>query len=148
MTIISEVARAERWLYTILSQDGTVSGIVAGRIFAFAAPQTISTWPIVVYTMLSGGEDVRGTGATRIMAAPLFLVKAITQGASLAALQTLVDRIDTLLHGQKGGTADATIQYCVRERPFRLATVEEPGNTLYQHLGGEYRIGVSPLVNP
>ena len=98
--------------------------------------------------MLSPGEDVRGTGATRIMARPLYLIKAVTQGGSVMALQTLVDRIDSLLHGLKGGTADATIQSCVRERPFRMTTVEDPGNTVYQHLGGEYRLQVSPLVNP
>lgn len=148
MTIISEIARIERWLYQILSGDGTVAGIVGTRIFSGVIPQTISTWPCIVYLPLSPGEDVRGPGATRIWAAPLYLVKAVTQGGSVAALQTLVDRIDTLLHGQKGGTADAVIQFAIRERPFRMTTIEEPGNTVYQHLGGEYRIAASPVVNP
>lgn len=147
MTVISEITRIEKWIYGLLSGDGTIAGIVGTRIYAGIAPAS-ATFPCIVYLPLSAGEDVRGPGATRIWAAPLYLVKAITQGGSVAALQTLVDRIDALLHGQKGGTADATIQYCVRERPFRMTTVEAPGNTVYQHLGGEYRVAASPLVNP
>lgn len=147
MTVISEITRIERWLHQILSGDGTVAGIVGTRIYAGIAPAS-ATFPYIVYLPLSPGEDVRGTGTTRIWAAPLYLVKAVTQGGSVAALQTLCDRIDTLLHGQPGGTADATIQFSIRERPFRMTTVEEPGNTVYQHLGGEYRIAASPLVNP
>jgi hypothetical protein len=147
MTLIAELTRVEKWLYQTLTGDGTVAGIVGTRCYAGIAPQT-AAYPCIVYTNLSGGEDVRGTGRTRIMAAPLYLIKGVTQGGSVAALQTLVDRIDTLLNGQTGGTADAVIQFCIRERPFRMVTVEEPGNTVFQHLGGEYRFGVSPLVNP
>lgn len=148
MTVISEITRIEKWIFTLLSGDGTIAGIVGARIYAGIGPQENATYPYIVYLPLSPGEDMRGPGATRIWAAPLYLIKAVTKGNTVQGLQTLVDRIDTLFHGQKGGTADATIQYAIRERPFRMTTVEPPGNTVYQHLGGEYRIAASPLVNP
>jgi len=140
VSVISEPTRAERWLYLQLSSDPTIAGIVGTRIFANVAPQTVTTYPMVVFQLLGAAEDVRGSGPAIIWSKLTYLVKAITSGNSATSLQTLVDRIMTVLHTGKGGTADAAIDYCVRKRPFRLATVEN--NTQYQHLGGEFEIAV------
>jgi hypothetical protein len=148
MTASAELARIEKWIYTLLRQDGTVTSIVGDRIYTGIAP-TPSIVPYIVYYPLSPGEDTPGTGATRIWAQPLYLIKAVTTGNSVQPLQTLVDLIDTLFHGQKGGVADTTIHSSIRERPYRSTTVEPPGSAIvYQHLGGEYRIRAAPTVNP
>lgn len=148
MTVISELTRLERFIYQLLTGDGTVAGIIGTRCYAGIGPQSNATFPYVVYTMISPGEDARGAGATRIMARPLYLIEAVGMSGSVATLQTLADRMETLLQGIRGGTADATIQFCHREGPHRLTTVEPPGSTVYQHIGGRWRFGVSPLVNP
>lgn len=150
MTVISELPRIERWLYSVLSGDGTIASIVGTRIYAGVIPKTVSLvgQAAIVFLPLSAGEDTRGTGTTRIWTRPLYLVKAVIAAGSLASLQTLVDRIDTVLHGQQGATSGVTINSCVRERAFRMTTVEDPANTVYQHLGGEYRFAASALVNP
>jgi hypothetical protein len=140
VSVIAEPTRAERWLYLQLSSDPTIAGIVGTRIYANVAPQTVTTYPMVVFQMLGSAEDVRGSGPSIIWSKLTYLVKAITSGNSATSLQTLVDRIMTVLHTSKGGTADAAIDYCVRKRPFRMATVEN--NTQYQHLGGEFEIAV------
>lgn len=147
MTVISEMLRIEQWLYTIFTADGTITGIVGNRIYAGVAPKSLATYPYIVFVPLSPGEDVDGPGAIRIWAAPLYLVKAVTIGTA-QSLKTLVDRMEQLLQGARGGVADATIQFCKRERPHRMTTIEEPANTTYQHVGGEWRIAASPLVNP
>lgn len=147
MTVISEIARIERWIYTILSTDGTIAAAVNNRIYAGIAPQD-ATYPLITYTPLSPGEDVDGPGAVRIWSAPLYLIRVITTGGSIAAIQSIADRIEALFQGARGGISDATIQFCKRERGHRMTTMEPPGNTLYQFLGGEWRIAASPLVNP
>ena len=145
---VAEATRVERWIFTLLSQDGTIAGIIGNRVYAGIAPQTAQT-PYVVMTQLSPGEDTPAAGGGRIWARPLYLIKAVTKSNSATTLQVLADRMETLLQGQKGGTTDVSIHYCVRERGFRLTTVEPPGSgDIYQHVGGEWRIAVAPTVNP
>lgn len=140
MTVITEPTRAERWLHTMLSADATITGIVGTRIYANVMPQSVTTYPAIVFQLLGTADDLRGSGAAIIWSRLTYLVKAITEGNSATSLQTLVDRIMTVLHTAKGGTADAAIDYCVRKRPFRLMTVE--ANKQYQFLGGEFEIAV------
>lgn len=149
MTLLAELPRIERFIYQTLSGDATITGIVANRIYSGAIPQSVTLWPAIVYYPLSAGEDVRGPGPTRIWTAPLYLIKAVSQSASVATLQTLCDRIETLFHGLKGSAnGDTIIQFCLRERAFRMTTVEAPGNTIFAHLGGEFRFAASAAVNP
>lgn len=141
MSVIAPETRAERWLYLNLTGDATIAGIVGTRVYAGRAPKSVTTYPMIVFSPLSSGIEVYGNEAYVIWTKLTYLVKAITQGNSVTALQTLVDQIHTVLHAQHGATSDARIDYCKRVRPFRMTT--EEGDALYQHLGGEYELAVA-----
>lgn len=139
--VLNEVPRIQTWLRTVLLADATLNAAVGGRIYRGHAPQG-SQFPCVLYAMLSAGDDVRGSGPTRIWAKPLYVVKAVGEGNNLLALQTIADRIDVVLHGVTGGSSSGVrIDYCIRKRPFYFEDVQ-PANKVYQHLGGEYELGV------
>lgn len=141
MSVIAPETRCERWLYLQLTSDPTIAGIVGTRVYANVAPKSITTYPLIVFQPLGGAGEVYGNEAVVIWSKLTYLVKAITEGNSVAALQTLVDRMHTVLHAQHGATADARIDYCVRRRPFRMATQE--GDTQYQQLGAEYELAIA-----
>ena len=141
MSVIAPETRAERWLYLQLTSDPTIAGIVGTRVYANVAPKRTTTYPLIVLQPLGGAGEVYGNEAIVIWSKLTYLVKAITEGASVTALQTLVDRIHTVLHATHGATSDARIDYCVRRRPFRMATIE--GDVQFQQLGGEYELAVA-----
>lgn len=141
MSVIAPETRAERWLFLQLTSDPTLTGLVGSRVYANVAPKSVTNYPLVTFTLLAPAGEIYGNEATIIWSKLLYLVKAIGEGSSVTALQTVVDRIHTLLHAQHGATSDARIDYCVRRRPFRMATTE--GDKQYQHLGGEYELAVA-----
>lgn len=141
MSVIAPETRAERWLFLQLTSDPTIAGIVGTRVYANVAPKSITTYPLIVFQPLGGAGEVFGNEAFVIWSKLTYLVKAITEGNSVTSLQTLVDRIHTVLHAQHGATSDARIDYCIRRKPFRMATQE--GDKQYQMLGGEYELAVA-----
>lgn len=141
MAVIIETTRAERWLFLQLTSDPTIAGIVGGRVYAEVMPQSVTAYPAIAFQFLGAMDDLRGSGPAIVWSRLRYLVKAITTGNSSTSLQTLVDRIGTVLHTGKGGTADAAIDYCVRKRPFRLMTIEG-NNQPYQFLGFEFELAV------
>ncbi len=150
MTVISESVRAETWIYSTLTADTGAGGVnhattgVAGRIYAYMAPATATTYPQVIYNY-QGGADVMGVGPARVMNSMLYQVKVIgkSTGPVFSSIKVLADRIDTLLHAASGTTADSRILSCVREQS--ISYVEVSGSDVYSHLGGLYRIQVQPL---
>jgi len=139
MSVIYEPTRAERWLATKLGTDPILSGLIAGRIYAGVAPQGVAS-PFVTFTMLAAPSAVMGNGTTIVWQKLVYLVKAVTKGNSASSLQTIADRIVTVLHATRGGTSDAAIDYCIRLRPFRMETIEN--NERWQHLGCEVEMAV------
>jgi hypothetical protein len=137
--VINETTRAERWIRTILLSDPTIAGIVGARVYAEVAPSG-ATEPFVVMQFLGSPDAIYGNDNTIIWQKLAYIVKAITKGNSSSSLQTLVDRINTVLHAQRGGTADAAIDYCIRRKPFKM--VDPQGHDLYQHLGSEFELAV------
>ena len=135
-----ETARIRAWIYTTLTGDATLAGLIGARAYHGVAPAG-AQYPFVVFQMLSGGNDLIALGAIRIWAAPLFLIKAVCKGSSSGPVEPVANRIDQLLHAKSGTVANGAIWECVRERPFDLPTNED--GTVYQQLGGEWRIKAS-----
>lgn len=133
---MSETTTVETWLYSVLSNDVTLSGLVGGRIYGYVAPEG-ATFPLVIY-QFQGGRDVAGVGATRIMTSGVWVVKGVDCETSFTALKAIADRIDALLHKSSGSVADGQVLACVREEPFSL--VEVIDSVQYRHLGGMYRV--------
>lgn len=132
-----EITVAERWIYSVLAADGALTAAAPGGIHSELAPAG-TAYPFVVFQWM-GADDVYGTGATRIMVRPLYLVKAVGTGTSKIALETAARRVDALLH-QKSNITLATGEVLAshREAPFSLATLEN--GIQYRHLGGLYRL--------
>jgi hypothetical protein len=140
-TTVNEVPRLHTWIRTVLTADGTLNAAVGGRIYRGRMPQN-AAYPAVIYALLSAGDDVRGSGPTRIWWKPLYKVVAVGEGNNLLSLQTIADRIDVVLHGVVGGSSSGiAVDYCIRKRPFYLDEVEPP-NKVFQQLGGEFEFGV------
>ena len=134
-----ETARARAFIYTTLTSNATLTGLVGQRFYHAQAPAD-AQYPFVVFQLLSGGTDLRGIGMTRIWSAPLYLIKVITKGLSTGAIEPVVDAIDAALHGASGTVTNGEIVECFRERPFELP--DEQNGTMYIQMGGEYRIRV------
>jgi len=137
---MSETARVRAWIYTTLTTDPTLQGLIATRAFYAVAPAG-SQFPYVIFQMISPGNDLIALGAARIWANPLFRVKAVTKGGSTGAIEPIDNRIDALLHAKSGQVTNGVIWECVRERPYEQPEITD--GTLYQNLGGDYRIKAS-----
>lgn len=146
----SEIVVAETWLYETLNGDETLMGSDEGELGVTGVhsekPTKVGSTapepPYVVYSLASPGSDVMGATTQRIWSGLDYLVKAVGEGNSLAALNDIAARIDTLLHGKGGSpTGGGTVLSCVRVRPVSYA--EQLGNNrYYRHLGGIYRLEV------
>jgi hypothetical protein len=139
MTAIAASPRAERFIYGRLASDATVAGMVGTKIYSGTAPAS-ATVPYITYSNDGGGSLVYGNASTIIWNKVFYLVQAWTTGNSVTSLQTLVDRMLTLLHAERGATGDFAIDYCLFRRDFRMEEVEN--TTKYQRLGGVFELAV------
>lgn len=124
----AELITAMQWLYSRL-----IGGPVAARVFADVAPAG-SVWPTIVYSVQSPGADVTTIEGYRQIVNPLFLVRAVTIGASYVSLQAIAAYIDTRLHMQ---TAPG-LASCIRESAWSQA--QDKDGVSYRQLGGMYRL--------
>jgi hypothetical protein len=136
---MTQPTAAETWLYSKLSADATLLGLVSTRIYGYVAPPQ-TTYPLVIY-QYQAGHDVGGVSAVRIMSQEVYVVKAVGRDTSFSTLKPIAKRIDELLHRASGSTADGQVLACVREQPFRMVEVED--GIEYRYLGGIYRIFVA-----
>lgn len=132
---MSELLAVEQFLYSTLTSLTTGASALATGIYSHVAPEG-AVAPYIVFQR-QGGHDVNGVGSTRICTSELYTVKAIGD-VSFAALDSLVDAIDTLLHRSSGVATAGAIFSVVREAPFSLPTVED--GAIYYQRGGIYRI--------
>jgi hypothetical protein len=137
---VSETLIAERWLMSVLSNDATLTGLIAGRVYGYVAPD-VAGLPFVVFKYLDGADEI-GIGATRLHSTLLYTVEAVIEGESFVALETIVNRIDVLLHGNHDvAVTGGSLVECLRQRPVATAEVIE-GGVQYRHLGGIYQLRV------
>lgn len=141
---MSETFNAEQWLHGLLTGDdeeGGVNTLTGGRVYAYRAPGG-AEYPLVIYGY-QGGHDVRGVGATRIMASLVYQVKAIGRlsAVGFGAIEAIAERLDQLLQGASGSVVDGgLVLSCVREEPIAYPEIDGP--YVFSHLGGLYRLQV------
>lgn len=138
-----ELTRVDAWLFAKLTGDedlGEAVGWPEERpwVFPDVADDSVGADDqYVVYSVQDPGADARAVGSIRVMARPLYLVKAVAKTNSYEALRPAADRIDALLDGARNEIAgDGRLIACIRERAFRLPEGD------YRHLGGLYRVSV------
>lgn len=135
---MAETVAAEKWLYSVLAADATLTGAVSTRIYAYTAPES-ATFPLVLFGQQSA-TDLMGVGPYRIWANMLYVVRGVGETASMAGVQTIANRIDTVLHAASGSNVDGIVYACVRVQPFALS--ETISGRQFRHLGGIYRLFV------
>lgn len=132
---MSEIITADEWLYATLSGDATLIAAVGTRIYGHVAPNS-ATFPLIIFAPVDNPTDLMVVNAKRVWSDGTWQVKVVSETQSLAGLEAIADRIDTLLHRQSGSGVVA----CVRQGP--LSYIEIVDGVQYRHLGGLYRIQV------
>lgn len=136
---MAETLTVSKWLFSRLTSDSTLAALIGARVFFGIAPAGAAA-PYVVMELRSGGNDLLTLGAYRIWSDELWRVKSISKGASGLALESIVDRIDALLHNASATTADGSIWASVRETSDQ--TVIEDSGVFYSIISYDYRIKV------
>lgn len=134
---MSEVVRADAWLYGVLHGDATLLALVSD-VYADVAPEG-AAFPLVVSSLVDAG-DVLTINGIRILTEAVYQVKVVGQGPSYVSLEAAANRIDALLHKASGSVSGGVIYSCVRIEPVRYA--ETSGGQAFRHLGGLYEIQV------
>lgn len=134
----------QEWLNARLAGDAALRSILSvpsgqSRVAMGVAPSAWGAGPFVTFSPQVPMADVLGTGTARIMGAGEFLVRAGGQPTAWGAIKAAAKRIDALLHGATGTTADGEVIACVRMEDHFMQSEERPGEVFY-FLGGQYRV--------
>lgn len=131
----NELGLAETWLYSRLSGDAELVALVGDGIYQQYIPDD-GEYPAVLFAYQSG-RDIRGNGPRRYLTDVVYVVKVIGTGP-VSGLRGIAARIDAALNAQASGP----VAMCVRTQPLYFP--EREGDTVYQHLGGFYRLQLVP----
>lgn len=148
----------QEWINARLAGDATLRSILSvpagqSRVAMGVAPSAWGAGPFVTFSPQVPMADVFGTGSARIMGAGEWLVRAggmvatdkgtpsaiAAANARWGAVKAAAKRIDALLHGATGTTADGEVIACVRVEDHFMPSEERPGEVFY-FLGGQYRV--------
>lgn len=137
-------AAARRFIYSLVGPVLTSAGWtwtppgstnVRPRLAHGVAPEGMP-YPLVVFQMLSGGNDQITNNGNRIWSTPTYLVKAVAQGSSTDGIEATVQAIDNALHVSRGRVSGGLVLDCVRVRPHELPELTD--GKYYINAGGEY----------
>lgn len=134
MSDVIDVGRAMRAALLADAQLVAALGSSTG-VYPHPAPDG-AAYPFVTYQHLGSGDRAM-VGQLRAISSGAWLVRGIAQAHTFAAVETLADRIDAVLHDTRlvYGTTTADVS---RETVFSL---DDPGDgTRWVHLGGQYRV--------
>jgi hypothetical protein len=131
----NEIAEGLEFLKTKLV-DATLQGFAPGGVWPDMAPPGTTT-PFVIIANQSGTDTLTAT-AFRILARPVYQVKAVGPTTVQTAIRNAANRIDFLLARTNGATANSTIEACWRDGAFILS--ELVAGALWVNIGGFYRL--------
>lgn len=124
----------------LMTKLGAVSGVTGG-VHNTLRPQTGSSWPVIVFSVL-GGEDTEAFDGS----GPEFVdydVKVIAPASEQTGVGAIVDAVNTALHRQALTVSGHVHMQTMRVR--RLPTYPENSDgTVYIHRGATYRVWVTP----
>lgn len=136
----NELVAAERWLFSTLTGDATLTGIVGSRVYGHVVPPTAAR-PYVFYTKAAAADDYLTMEANRIWANFVYAVRIVNKTESYVSLEAGADAIEAALHRESGSNVSGVIVACVRQAPFDLIEIDQDGSQL-RGLGGLYRLFV------
>jgi hypothetical protein len=128
MTILN----ADRWLHTQLTTDSQLATALSGRIYIDIAPQD-TQYPLAIMTFVTA-RQVGNMSADRVMDDELWQIAIWTDKPSYIELESIADRIRSVIHKASGtGVVGA-----IYEGERRL--MEQDGDTVYKALILEFRL--------
>ena len=142
-----ETTRVEQWIFEQLADDSTVVANAGANVldatkagvYVPQAPEG-ALYPLVRYNLMAGTDSL-SMGTTRNMTDCVYQVLCVGQTESYQSLETLADRVDTLLTNPSDTTVDShVIIGSWREQVIKIP--ELVSGTHYRSLGGLYRIHV------
>jgi hypothetical protein len=125
------------WLMGILTGDAALMAAAPGGVWEDVAPEG-TAYPFIVFS-LQAPTDVNGLGGRRMWTNATYQVKGVDAGQSYTRLSPIADRLDVLLHRQRGAVSGGVVLSCTRDQPVRYSEFD-PATGVYKHLGGLYRI--------
>lgn len=132
------ILTADRFIYNILTADATLTTAVGARIYSEVAPEgTASPW-IVYQCQTPESRSIVGLGGVVIMIDEVYTVRAICQGNNYSTIETIANRIITLLHHKHGAVTSGYALACELMGTVKYPTVED--GIPYRHLGAMFRI--------
>ncbi len=144
MSVAVPTGTIARWLYSTLSGDPTLQGLLGGappatRIYERVMPEGAASYPVVIFAH-QADADVRPAGKQFVMVDALYQIKVVDKEESFAEeAEPVAAQVFALLDNQSGAASDGgLVLYCQRQRSFELDEVDE--GTSYRHLGAIYRI--------
>lgn len=142
--MIDELSIIDNWLYTTLTGDETLTGLVGTRVFDSLIPKQDDgepqPMPYIVFNLQAPGNDVIAVGNYRIYSHALYTVRAVNVGSGYGVVRSIVAGIDAALHNQRTTTEYGIVLNCHRERPLKLPPEQGAGEIIYWSAGGIYRI--------
>jgi hypothetical protein len=138
---IETAGLVEPWIYTTLSTDPTLIGLVGTRIENALGPLTAALILPKVHFQFISSRDVQSVSGDVIDTDSLYDVYAVGQGDSYASIKPIAERIHALLHRAQPTFPGGGSLTCARERILQQPDVVQ-GQT-FRHLGGTYRIRCS-----
>lgn len=140
---MNELARVEKWLYTYLSADATLSAGVGTRFYGPKA-KTGTLFPYITWNW-QGATDTNGNAAARLLNRALYQVKVVNKGGLNDTVAGIADRLDDLLKDVRAVTFN-DVQ--ISSRRTGSISYVEPGpdpETNFLHFGGIYSINVAAI---
>lgn len=139
---------AARIIYATLAADTTLAALHNGiveDIWAVDALAPASAYPFIAISVMEQSDHYYN-GRARAMTEQRILIRAIQQftsdGSYAGTLQTIADRIDTVLHNKclaiTEGVTTVGQASIWREQPYRERYID--GSIEYRHLGGIYNV--------
>ena len=144
---MNEIQRAEKWIYDKLSGAASVTAAVSTRIYGEAGAPERAAFPYALFNLQTGGNDVRGNNTVRLMSAPLFQIKIVTDGAPTSAVRTAVDALDDLFQEAVTEVSEGFVFSSRREFPIKYPERKVDSAGYFTHYGGAYRLFIYPVAS-
>ena len=144
---------AARVIEHTLTEDSTLMALIEGvveDIWGKDENAPASAFPFIRFSIMTQSDEYYNGQAKALTNQPV-LIHGVqmfdSNGSYGGTLQTIADRIDTLLHGKTltiYDTDDITAigrAYIYRESPFRERFID--GSIEYRYLGGIYQVSIN-----
>jgi len=140
MTLLNEAAETDQGLEDYLKDDASLTSMVTGIWSTFIGRKS-EGMPIVRFFLVESDELTNVWGG-RVWAELVYQVEAVTRGLDTTEALAISQRLDELLHLQRGLVfGNVLIEEIKRRAPLFRRELE--GDQPYVYAGGEYIFKVS-----